>query len=338
MADVFYGVAGHPISHSLSPVLINIVAQYVSNQTKSGPKFNVRQTDLVSAEQIQDALAWGYVKSTPEPINWDLTGAPFGKFRNKALMQKVLEATAEVTQSIDGLVEEKPDHVPTDLPFKLKIELPTKSFTEEVWLNLTSPLKHQLKSQAVVDFNDSSLIESVNALRWDGFGWWSTNVDGSGVARVAQYFGIDIANGAVIGIVGGGGAARSTARTWQKLGGKVLNLGGKRDLDNYDWFESQITGEKQCDVLINFDDDTTPNEVNVAGFVMNANYEIVDAEHLDRVSAITDQVVDGRWLLSAQHLECWRQLWAPHAENLLPSLDLLVTMLVTAESVLASYS
>ena len=338
MADVFYGVAGHPISHSLSPVLINIVAQYVSNQTKSGPKFNVRQTDLVSAEQIQDALAWGYVKSTPEPINWDLTGAPFGKFRNKALMQKVLEATAEVTQSIDGLVEEKPGHVPTDLPFKLKIELPTKSFTEEVWLNLTSPLKHQLKSQAVVDFNDSSLIESVNALRWDGFGWWSTNVDGSGVARVAQYFGIDIANGAVIGIVGGGGAARSTARTWQKLGGKVLNLGGKRDLDNYDWFESQITGEKQCDVLINFDDDTTPNEVNVAGFVMNANYEIVDAEHLDRVSAITDQVVDGRWLLSAQHLECWRQLWAPHAENLLPSLDLLVTMLVTAESVLASYS
>ena len=338
MADVFYGVAGHPISHSLSPVLINIVAQYVSNQTKSGPKFNVRQTDLVSAEQIQDALAWGYVKSTPEPINWDLTGAPFGKFRNKALMQKVLEATAEVTQSIDGLVEEKPGHVPTDLPFNLKIELPTKSFTEEVWLNLTSPLKHQLKSQAVVDFNDSSLIESVNALRWDGFGWWSTNVDGSGVARVAQYFGIDIANGAVIGIVGGGGAARSTARTWQKLGGKVLNLGGKRDLDNYDWFESQITGEKQCDVLINFDDDTTPNEVNVAGFVMNANYEIVDAEHLYRVSAITDQVVDGRWLLSAQHLECWRQLWAPHAENLLPSLDLLVTMLVTAESVLASYS
>ena len=158
------------------------------------------------------------------------------------------------------------------------------------------------------------------------------------MARVAQYFGIDIANGAVIGIVGGGGAARSTARTWQKLGGKVLNLGGKRDLDNYDWFESQITGEKQCDVLINFDDDTTPNEVNVAGFVMNANYEIVDAEHLDRVSAINDQVVDGRWLLSAQHLECWRQLWAPHAENLLPSLDLLVTMLVTAESVLASYS
>ena len=338
MADVFYGVAGHPVSHSLSPVLINIVAQYVSNQTKSGPKFNVKQTDLVSAEQIQDALAWGYVKSTLEPINWDLTGAPFGKFRNKALMQKVLEATAEITHSIDGLIEENPSHVPTNLPFNLKIELPTKSFTEEVWLNLTSPLKHQLKSPAVVDFNDSSLIESVNALRWDGFGWWSTNVDGSGVARVAQYFGIGIKDGAILGIVGGGGAARSTARTWQKLGGKVLNLGGKRDLDNYDWFDSEISSEKRCDVLINFDDDTIPSDVNVTEFVMNASYQMLEGEHKDRVSAITNQVVDGRWLLSAQHLECWRQLWAPHAANLLPSLDLLVSMLVTAESVLASYS
>ena len=338
MADVFYGVAGHPVSHSLSPVLINIVAQYVSNQTKSAPKFNVKQTDLVSAEQIQDALAWGYVKSTPEPINWDLTGAPFGKFRNKALMQKVLEATAEITHSIDGLVEENPSHVPTNLPFNLKIELPTKSFTEEVWLNLTSPLKHQLKSPAVVDFNDSSLIESVNALRWDGFGWWSTNVDGSGVARVAQYFGIGITDGAILGIIGGGGAARSTARTWQKLGGKVLNLGGKRDLDNYDWFDSEISSEKRCDVLINFDDDTIPSDIDVTGFVMNANYHMLEGEHADRVSAITNQVVDGRWLLAAQHLECWRQLWAPHAANLLPSLDLLVSMLVTAESVLASYS
>ena len=71
---------------------------------------------------------------------------------------------------------------------------------------------------------------------------------------------------------------------------------------------------------------------------MNANYHMLEGEHADRVSAITNQVVDGRWLLSAQHLECWRQLWAPHAANLLPSLDLLVSMLVTAESVLASYS
>ena len=114
--DVFYGVAGHPVSHSLSPVLINIVAQYVSSQSKTAPKFNLKQTDLVSAEFIQDALAWGYVKSIPAPVNWDLTGAPFGKFRNKALMQKVLEATADITQSIDGLANEMPSKIQANPP------------------------------------------------------------------------------------------------------------------------------------------------------------------------------------------------------------------------------
>ena len=338
MADIFYGVAGQPVDHSLSPVLINIVAQYVSANSKSAPKFDLRQTDLVSADYIQDALAWGYVKSIPKPVNWNLTGAPFGKFRNRALMQKVLEATAEITQSIDGLPNENSSKVQPELPFNVKINLPTKSFSEEVWLNLTSPLKHQLKSPAVVDFNDSSLIESVNALRWDGFGWWSTNVDGSGVARVAEYFGIDITSGAVIGIIGGGGAARSTARTWQKLGGKVVNLGGKRDLADYDWYDSAFNEQKSCDVLINFDNDEIPSDVEVSGFVMNTSYHLIEGEHEDRVAAITDAVVDGRWLLAAQHLECWRQLWAPQVADLLPSLDLLVSMLITAESVLASYS
>ena len=87
MADVYYGLAGSPVSHSLSPVLINIVAQHLSQVLPKGDKFILMTTDLVDAEFIQDALAWGYVKSSPNPINWDLTGAPFGKFRNRALMQ-----------------------------------------------------------------------------------------------------------------------------------------------------------------------------------------------------------------------------------------------------------
>ena len=76
----------------------------------------------------------------------------------------------------------------------------------------TQSLKHQLKSPAVVDFNDSSIIESVNVLRFDGFGWWSSNVDGSGFARVAEYFGVNVTSGACLGIIGGGGAARSRPR------------------------------------------------------------------------------------------------------------------------------
>ena len=77
-----------------------------------------------------------------------------------------------------------PSKIRANLPFNLNIDLPTKSFTEEVWLNLTSPLKRQLKSPAVVDFNDSSLIESVNALRWDSLAGGQQMLI-IGVARVA---------------------------------------------------------------------------------------------------------------------------------------------------------
>ena len=40
-------------------------------------------------------------------------------------------------------------------------------------------------------------------------------------------------------IVGGGGAARSTAHTWQQLGGKVkMIFGGNRELNDYEWIET----------------------------------------------------------------------------------------------------
>ncbi|MDP7372897.1 MAG: hypothetical protein QF588_03315 [Candidatus Poseidoniaceae archaeon] len=338
MADVYYAVAGHPVNHSLSPVLVNIVAQYVSDQLTAGQRFNVIQTDLVDAKYIQDALAWGYVKFIPDAVNWNLTGAPFGKFRNKALMQKVLESTSEITESIEGLSREKFSKISASLPFNAKVNLPTKSFTEEIWINLTSPLKHQLKSEAVVDFNDSSLIESVNTLRWDGFGWWSSNVDGSGVARVAQYFGIDISQGAVLGIIGGGGAARSTAHTWQQLGGKVKIFGGKRDLGDFEWLKPTEVTDRICDFFVNFDDDIVPDDIEITGFVLNSKYHSVSGEYEDRVLAVTGEVIDGRWLLAAQHLESWSQLWAPQHADLLPPLDLLISMLIVAESILASYS
>ena len=81
-------------------------------------------------------------------------------------------------------------------------------------------------------------------------------------------------------------------------------------------------------MFINFDDDAIPSGINVTGFVMSASYQLIEGEHEERVSAVKNEVIDGRWLLSAQHLECWRQLWAPHVDGLLPSLDLLLSCLL----------
>ena len=59
---------------------------------------------------------------------------------------------------------------------------------------------------------------------------------------------------------------------------------------------------------------------------------------LDRVAAVKHKIVDGRWLLAAQHLESWSQLWAPQCKDYLPSLDLIISKLIQAETILASYA
>lgn len=337
MADVYYGVAGNPVSHSLSPLLLSIVAQHIEQNNRSKLNFEIKSLNLIEAGSIQDALAWGYAKTLPNPIDWDFTGAPFGKFRNRALIQKALDTTSKVVEEDESLIISKPSTNLALFPISSKSKLPTKSFGEEIWLNLTSPLKHQLTSQAVVDFNESSSIESVNVLRWDGHGWWSSNVDGCGVVRCGEFFGLDVTSGATLAIVGGGGAARSTAYAWAKSGGKVKIIPGRRELDNGPWDDSVVDSEKY-DMLINFDSEEIPVNIDDNAIIISPRYELMDGTVEQRIQTLVNGVMDGRWMLVAQHLECWRQLWAPHCVDDLPSLALLMTKLIHAENVLASYA
>ena len=48
------------------------------------------------------------------------------------------------------------------------------------------------------------------------------------------------------------------------------------------------------------------------------------------------KLIDGRWLLCAQHLAAWATLWAPGLVDFLPSVELLMTRLVYAEHTLAT--
>ena len=185
MAEVYYGIAGKPVSHSISPLLVSIVSQHLEQNSNVNYNLEIKSLNLIEAGSIQDALAWGYAKTIPNPVNWDYTGAPFGKFRNRALIQKALEITAKVDEEDEHLLFGQKFVEPAKFPIASKVKLPTRAFGEEIWLNLTTPLKHQLTSQAVVDFNESSSIESVNVLRWDGHGWLSSNVDVCGVVRCA---------------------------------------------------------------------------------------------------------------------------------------------------------
>ena len=337
MAEVYYGIAGNPVSHSISPLLVSIVAQHLEQNTNSRNKLEIKSLNLIEVDSIQDALAWGYAKAIPNPVDWDYTGAPFGKFRNRALIQKALEITAKVVQEHEDISLDESSKDTAKFPLSSKAKLPTKAFGEEIWLNLTSPLKHQLNSQAVMDFNDSSLIESVNVLRWDGHGWWSSNVDGCGVVRCAEYFGLDVTSGATLAIVGGGGAARSTAYAWAKSGGKLKIINGRRAIDVGAWSDSIIDTDSY-DMIVNFDSEELPDNIDTKAIILSPRYNLMEGTVEQRIKDLIGEIYDGRWMLVAQHLECWRQLWAPHQIDELPSIRLLMTKLIHAENVLASYA
>lgn len=327
MVVIRYGIAGQPVKNSLSPLLTALVAAHL------GLPYSDKhlKMELVEVRALTDALAWGYAGAVPSPVPWTYTGAPFGKFRTSALLQKAVVAAMEIEAAHPDLLGSTTDPLPPSR--EVHSGLPTRLFDEEIWLNLTSPLKHQLDSGAVVAVDESMRSKSVNVLRWDGRGWWCGGFDGEGVRTVLHHHGF-VAGQSVLGLSGGGGAARSTAAAWAGDGGAVHLLRSRRALDE-DLLNGQGT-DKAPDVLVDFDDAVPVTDAGVP--LLKASYEPMEGSFENRVSACTTPCLDGRWLLVAQHLACWRYLWAPERRASLPSLGLLLTRLVKAEAVLAEHA
>jgi len=322
MVPLRYAVAGQPIAHSLSPLLMHLVAAHVARQHP----FPAPSVDLVEAATISDALAWGYAGAVPNPPVWTHSNGPFGKFRTSTLIKRAVEAAADLTTAERLNPAQAPVPQATVDP-----RLPTRQFSEEVWLNLTAPLKHQLRSTAVTPTDDAGAISSVNALRWDGKGWWSAGLDGRGLLDALVHLGFH-PDSHVLGLVGGGGAARSTAAAWTEAGGRWVQLPSRRPLLDGPWDAGRTT--EAPDITAVFEGDAElPDEV-----LIMAQYSDMEGTVDERIDALLTAPYDGRWMLAAQHLACWRLLWAPELSEALPSLGTLLHQLVVAENVLSVYA
>ena len=141
------------------------------------------------------------------------------------------------------------------------------------------------------------------------------------------------AGGSVSVQVGGGGAARSTAAAWATAGGRLHQLTSKRMLEDGPWSEGMT--EDAPTVFADFDGTC---EVPAEAVLLKSSYKPMEGSLDDRIGAIIANGLDGRWLLVAQHLACWRRLWTPERADDLPDLGLLLTRLLEAECVLASYA
>ena len=306
MGKVRHGVAGYPIEHSLSPVLTAIVHAHLS-RTENVELPGLKGVVVIPTDGVENALAWGYAGSLPSPPDWDLVGSPLGKFRANTLLERAVNVSMEHVEGDNRL---------PNAPLPKTDSTPNKFADDEVWLSLTAPLKHQLSAAAVKCIDNAMDIRSVNTLRWDGISWWAASSDGPGMSMVAQAFGYD--SNSVLGITGGGGTARSVAASWSENGGRIKQNGGNRLLDeDGPW---NLCND-EASFSINFDED---------GGEISVRYQKMEGDFDSRIEYLANNA-DGRWLLCAQHLHSWANMWAPEYAELLPSLSLLMTRLVSVE-------
>lgn len=338
MGRVRYAVAGNPIAHSLSPLLLGLVhARLLDLLGKKELNLGLESSSLVPTSTIEGALAWGYAGSVPDAPDWIYTNAPFGKFRTTKLLEKAISAGMAIEDADErfspiGDDDFSPHSADTTQPSLTP--LPTGFLSTEIWANLTTPLKHQLSSNAVSAIDASMEYQCVNALRWDGQGWWCAGLDGAGVVSLAKHFGIDFEDSPVLSICGGGGAARSVVAAWLAAGGGVHAALSRRTLPD-SLATSCTASSKEAVFAVNFDSEYNSAEAPV---ILNATYRPFHGDVEAMLSSMMATGLNGRWLLVAQHLACWSELWAPHLREVLPSIDLLLTQLIHAEALLNEYA
>ena len=322
MDGLRYAVGGSPISHTLSPILFNLVLAHMRH-TGHLTQLNVTSVTNLETNHIDELLGWAYIEHNKHQPPW----APVKKNLRTFQSQLKHRATSIIhLEAHAGLLAkiEKPARAFTS------IVLPERSSSSEVWLNLTAPLKHQIQSMVFSPIDEAIDIVSVNTLRYTGQGWYCATTDGHAIVHTAYHFGIDVSKGALLGINGGGGAARSVASAWIKSGGKVVSLGGKRQLPAT-LVNTKVGNDATFDLV--FDAEGSYKVDSNSNYILNPAYSPMKGSLEERFERLLPDCkqIDGRWMLAAQHLESWRSLWAPNLSQSLPSLEQLMTWLISME-------
>jgi len=322
MFGLRYAVGGAPIEHTLSPILFDLVLSHLKTKGHFR-KLDLSSLTILETSHIDEVLGWAYIEHDKHQPIWKPANQKVRTFHSHLLKH----ASEVLHHESDATLAAK---IQPNFREIVNANFPDGSSSNEVWLNLTSPLKHQIQSMVFTPIDEALEILSVNALRYDGQGWYCASTDGQGVVHVASQFGVEVSNGAILGVYGGGGAARSIASAWLNHGGKVGSLGGKRQLPAT-LMNLKTNVDTVFDLII--DTEGVLNQNLNAFYVLKPVYSPMSGSYDERIELLStsNNVIDGRWMLAAQHLESWRSLWTPHLSNDLPSLEQLMTWLVAVE-------
>ena len=157
MFGLRYAVGGVPIEHTLSPVLFDLVLAYL-RQKGYFSELEDPSLTILETNHIDEILGWAYIEhSLHQPI-WHPANQKLNTFQPH-LMKFASEAISLKSDSRFA-----PKRQPR-FRSTAKLNFPDGSSSNEVWLNLTSPLKHQIQSMVFTPIDEALEILSVNSLR-----------------------------------------------------------------------------------------------------------------------------------------------------------------------------
>lgn len=116
---------------------------------------------------------------------------------------------------------------------------------------------------------------------------------------------------------GGGSAARAIAAAWAEEGGSIIPVEGRRALVGGPW-DSAIISEGDADLGIDLDAAAGGGESAELSAKQQVSISYGDGATADDFAVI---------MVTAQHLEAWKHLYAPERAADLPSLSLLLDRL-----------
>ena len=269
---------------------------------------------LMTVARLEEAGVEGLALATTRAMRIDATS-----------LEEVMEQLSAPPQPMPGVQDAVQARI-ARAPRPRRANPPEFLAREGRWVSLTSPLKHLIGDWRCTDGAHSLL--SVNALRVDDAEVHSAGTDGAGVVALARLAGCGPEGGAVLRLRGGGGAARSVAHAWVNAGGRIHLLEGRRPLTPRPREAAHAGPDEDAVLGIDFDGN---------GEGLTARKRLIPSyqnKPLHAQGNLTSAIIDGRWMLVAQHLEAWCTLWAPELERVLPSMSELMDDLLALEVLL----
>ena len=205
---------------------------------------------------------------------------------------------------------------PDDLPRALEL-LHEKRF---LGVNLTVPHKIIAFDRITEIDPDARPIGAVNTLRWTSRGWHGFNTDGYGLATaIRESFAREL-SGAVIILLGAGGAARGAAVECLQRGCAVLHI-GNRTRENLDALLATLKPLARGTPVTGFSSSSTPADLPAGAIVINATSAglkpadplPLDLTRIPRPSAVFDMIYNP---VQTPFLRAAAQLGIPQANGL----------------------